>query len=114
MGIFNFFNKEKKEQLDEGLKKTKQSFFSKISRVVVGKSRVGVEILDDLEEVLIEADIGFETTVKIIEKLEERVARDKYMNTNELHSILKEEIGSLLAENKVSEIEDFVIPEMEQ
>ncbi len=99
MALFNFFSKEKKESLDKGLEKTKQSFFSKLARTVVGKSRVDAEVLDNLEEVLITSDVGVETTLKIIEKIEERVAKDKVLNVEELNTILKEEITNLLEEN---------------
>lgn len=103
MGFFGLFNKEKKEKLDEGLSKTKQSFFSKLSRAVVGKSRVDDEVLDNLEEVLITSDVGVETTIKIIERIEERVSRDKYTSTDELNTILREEIALLLEEQDDSE-----------
>jgi len=99
MGIFNFFNKEKKETLDQGLQKTKESVFSKITRAVAGKSKVDDEVLDNLEEVLITSDVGVETTLRIIKRIEERVSRDKFINTTELNIILKEEIAALLAEN---------------
>ena len=99
MGLFGIFSKEKKEQLDKGLEKSKESFFSKISRAVVGKSKVDAEVLDNLEEVLISSDVGVDTTLKIIAKLEERVARDKYINTSELNTIMKEEIADLLTKN---------------
>ncbi len=99
MGIFNFFNKEKKETLNQGLQKTKESVFSKITRAVAGKSKVDDEVLDNLEEVLITSDVGVETTLRIIKRIEERVSRDKFINTTELNIILKEEIAALLAEN---------------
>ena len=102
MGLFSFFNK-KKETLDKGLEKTKQSVFEKLAHVVVGKSKVDDEVLDDLEEVLITSDVGVETTLKIIKSIEERVARDKYVSTNELNMILREEIERLLSENNVSD-----------
>ena len=102
MGIFNFFSREKKETLDKGLEKTKESVFSKIARVVAGKSKVDDMVLDDLEEVLITSDVGVDTTLKIIERIEERVAKDKYVNTAELNSILREEISNLLIENEAS------------
>jgi len=99
MGIFNIFSKEKKETLDQGLSKTKESVFSKLTRAVAGKSKVDEEVLDNLEEVLITSDVGVETTLRIIERIESRVLRDKYVNTTELNVILKEEIAGLLAEN---------------
>lgn len=99
MGLFDFFSKEKKETLDQGLSKTRESVFSKISRAVVGKSKVDEDVLDNLEEILISSDVGVETTVRIIERIEKRVSRDKYVGTSELNTILKEEIASLLAEN---------------
>lgn len=104
------FGKEKKETLDKGLEKSSRSFFDKIGRAIAGKSKVDDEVLDELEEVLISSDVGIETTLKIIKKIEERVARDKFMNTSELDQILKEEIINLLAENKSSDSE-FEIPE---
>ena len=107
MGIFNFFNKDKKETLDKGLAKTKESVFSKITRAVAGKSKVDDEVLDNLEEVLISSDVGVETTLRIIERIEKRVAKDKYVNTAELNSILKDEIGALLAENNSDLPVDF-------
>ncbi|MDO9153034.1 MAG: signal recognition particle-docking protein FtsY [Paludibacter sp.] len=110
MGIFNFFNKEKKETLDQGLAKTKESVFSKITRAVAGKSKVDEEVLDNLEEVLITSDVGVETTLRIIQRIEERVARDKYVNTSELNSLLKEEIAALLAENNSEMPVDFDSP----
>lgn len=110
MGIFDFFSREKKESLDKGLEKTKQSFLSKLTRTVVGKSRVDEEVLDELEEVLITSDVGVETTLKIIERIEERVSRDKYVGTNELNGILKEEIAALLGENNTEDIHEFVVP----
>lgn len=111
MGIFSFFSKEKKQDLDQGLEKTKQGFFQKISRAVVGKSKVDDEVLDNLEEVLVTSDVGVETTLKIIERIEERVARDKYVNTSELNGILRGEITDLLLENKSEDQEDFSTPE---
>jgi fused signal recognition particle receptor len=110
MGIFSFFGKEKKETLDKGLQKTKESVFSKLARVVAGKSKVDDEVLDDLEEILITSDVGVETTVKIIERIENRVAKDKYVGTDELNSILKEEIANLLTENNTVDGESFDIP----
>lgn len=99
MGIFGFFSKDKKETLDKGLEKTKTSVFGKLARAVAGKSKVDDDVLDNLEEVLITSDVGVETTLKIIERIEERVARDKYVSTSELNAILRDEIASLLAEN---------------
>ena len=99
MGTFGIFSKEKKETLDKGLEKTKESVFKKLSRVVVGKSKVDDEVLDNLEEVLISSDVGVNTTIKIIERIEERVSKEKYLGTDELNTILKEEIVQLLEEN---------------
>ena len=110
MGLFGLFNKEKKETLDKGLTKTKESVFSKLSRAVMGKSKVDDEVLDNLEEVLVTSDVGVETTLRIIGRIEERVARDKYMNTSELNGILKEEIAALLAENHADAPADFDAP----
>ncbi|MBO5874452.1 MAG: signal recognition particle receptor subunit alpha, partial [Rikenellaceae bacterium] len=107
MGIFNFFSKDKKTQekenrqnLNNGLEKSKQSIFSKIGRAIAGKSKVDDEVLDNLEEALITSDVGVETTRRIIERIEKRVARDKYLNTSELNLILREETASMLSENK--------------
>jgi len=111
MGIFNFFSKEKKETLDKGLEKTKEGFFSKIAKAIVGKTTVDAEVLDNLEEVLITSDVGVETTIKIINRIEERVAKDKYTSTSQLNSILKEEIAHLLTENNSKDENDFTIPE---
>lgn len=110
MGIFGFFSKEKKESLDQGLQKTSESIFSKLSKAVVGKSKVDEDVLDELEEVLISSDLGVETTVKIIQRIEERVARDKYLNTSELDLILREEIANLLSENNTQDLLDFELP----
>ena len=109
MGLFNFFSKEKKETLDKGLSKTKEGVFSKLARVVAGKSMVDDEILDDLEEVLITSDVGVETTLRIIERIEKRVSRDKYVNTSELKSMLREEIAALLTENNIEDVPEFTI-----
>lgn len=107
-----FFTKKKKEDLDQGLEKTKSSFLNKISKAVAGKDSVDVEVLDELEQVLITSDVGLETTVKIIDRIEARVAKDKYVGTNELNNILRDEIVQLLAENNnKEELEDFVIPD---
>ena len=111
MGIFSFFSKEKKETLDKGLSKTKESVFGKIARAIAGKSKVDDEVLDNLEEVLITSDVGVETTLKIIKRIEKRVAQDKYVNTDELNGILREEIASLLTENNTVYAEEFNIPE---
>lgn len=111
MGIFSFFSKEKKETLDKGLEKTKESFFGKITRAVAGKSKVDDEVLDNLEEVLVTSDVGVDTTLNIIERIEQRVARDKYVTTGELNGILRDEIASLLTENNSDDTEGFVIPE---
>lgn len=110
MALFNFFSKEKKETLDKGLEKTKSSFFNKLARTVVGKSKVDADVLDNLEEVLITSDVGVETTLKIIEKIEARVARDKVLGVDELNSVLKEEIANLLEENNSIDNVDFSIP----
>ena len=111
MGIFSFFSKEKKETLDKGLSKTKESVFGKIARAIAGKSKVDDEVLDNLEEVLITSDVGVDTTLKIIKRIEKRVAQDKYVNTDELNGILREEIAALLTENNTVDAEDFNIPE---
>ncbi len=113
MALFNIFSKEKKEVLDQGLDKTKQSFFSKLSRAVGGKSTVDAEILDNLEEILVTSDVGVDTTLRIIEKIEERIAKDKYLGTSELNKVLREEVASLLEENNTGEYENFSIPEQE-
>jgi len=110
MGLFSFFNKEKKETLDKGLTKTKESVFSKLSRAVAGKSKVDDEVLDNLEEVLVSSDVGVETTLRIIERIETRVSQDKYLNTSELNKILKEEIAALLSENNAEAPVDFDAP----
>lgn len=110
MGLFDFFSKQKKETLDKGLEKTKESMFSKISRIVAGKSKVDDEVLDDLEEVLITSDVGVDTTLKIIKRIEERAAKDKYVDAEELNTILREEITSLLTENNTHDTENFDIP----
>lgn len=110
MGIFSFFSKEKKESLDKGLEKTKTSLFSRIAKAVVGKSTVDAEVLDNLEEILVSSDVGVSTTLKIIKRLEERVAKDKYVSTDELNKLLKSEVTELLSENKSDSNEDFSIP----
>ncbi|NBG66230.1 signal recognition particle-docking protein FtsY [Acidiluteibacter ferrifornacis] len=110
MGLFDIFSKKKKEHLDEGLSKTKESFFGKLSRAIVGKSKVDDEVLDNLEEILVTSDVGVDTTLKIIGRIEERVARDKFVNTSELNAILNEEIVALLAENNTEDYTQFSIP----
>lgn len=107
----SFFTKEKKEDLDKGLEKTKQSFFSKIANTVAGKSKVDEEVLDDLEEVLVSSDVSVKTTIKIIERLEERVKKDKYVGVNQLNELLKNEISDLLSENNVDDISDYQVPD---
>ncbi len=110
MGLFGLFNNKKKETLDKGLEKTKESVFSKLARAVAGKSTVDDDVLDDLEEVLITSDVGVETTVKIIRRIEERVARDKYVSTSELNRILRDEIARLLAENHSEDNDEWSLP----
>jgi|UniRef100_UPI0015B435A7 fused signal recognition particle receptor len=111
MGLFSIFSKkEKKEVLDAGLEKTKTSIFGKITRAIAGKSKVDDEVLDQLEEILITSDVGTDTTIDIIHRIEERVARDKYVSTAELHNILKEEIGALLTQSGNDDAEGFQIP----
>lgn len=110
MGFFSFFTKEKKENLDKGLSKTKESVFSKITKAIAGKSKVDDDVLDNLEEVLITSDVGVDTTLKIIERIEKRVARDKYVTTAELTALLRDEIASLLTENHTEDQADFVVP----
>ena len=111
MGFFSFFTKNKKETLDKGLSKTKQIVFTKISKAIAGKSKVDEEVLDNLEQILVEADVGVETTLKIIERIEGRVARDKYLGTAELNAILREEIMALMQENISDERESFDLPQ---
>ena len=111
MGIFSFFSKEKKETLDKGLSKTKENVFTKITRAIAGKSKVDDAVLDNLEEVLITSDVGVETTLKIIKRIEERVERDKYVTTSELTRILREEIANLLTENNTQDGDGFTLPE---
>lgn len=110
MGFFGLFNKKKKEVLDKGLETTKQSVFSKITRAIAGKSKVDDEVLDNLEEILITSDVGVNTTVKIIERIEERIARDKYVSTSELNNVLRAEIAALLTENNTENAEDWDFP----
>ncbi len=110
MGFFSFFSKEKKETLNQGLEKTKESFLGKLTRAVAGKSKVDEDVLDNLEEVLVTSDVGVETTINIIRRIEARVARDKYVTTSELNGILREEIAQLLTENNTDDTEGFRIP----
>ncbi len=110
MGVFGLFNSKKKETLDRGLEKTKQSVFDKISRAVAGKSKIDDEVLDNLEEILITSDVGVDTTIKIIERIEERVARERYVSTSELNGILREEIASLLSENNTEDNDSWDLP----
>ena len=110
MGLFGFFSKEKKKDLDDGLSKTKETFFGKLSRAVVGKTKVDDEVLDHLEEILITSDVGVDTTLKIIKRIEARVEKDKYVGTNELDEILREEIEALFQENNSTDYEEFTLP----
>jgi fused signal recognition particle receptor len=110
MGIFSFFSKDKKESLDKGLEKTRESVFSKISKAIVGKSKVDDEVLDNLEEILISADVGVDTTIRIIRRIETRVAKDKYLGTSELNQLLKEEITGLLSEHDDKDFYGFDFP----
>ena len=110
MGIFSFFSREKKEVLDKGLSKTKEGIFGKIARAIAGKSEIDDEVLDNLEEVLVTSDVGVETTLKIIDRVQKRAARDKFMNTNELNKLLKDEIAQLLMENNTHDGDSFDIP----
>lgn len=110
MGFFNFFNKEKKETLDQGLEKTKRGFFEKLSRAVAGRDKVDEDVLDNLEEVLVTSDVGVDATLRIIERIEKRVARDKYVGTDELSALLRDEISNLLTENNVLDTDGFQIP----
>ncbi|HIA11275.1 MAG TPA: signal recognition particle-docking protein FtsY [Flavobacteriales bacterium] len=111
MGFFGIFSKEKKEELDQGLEKSSQGIFQKISRAVAGKSTVDEIVLDDLEEILVSSDVGVQTTIKIIGRIEERVAKDKYVGASELNSILRDEVAALLEENQSSDQTQFSIPE---
>ena len=110
MGLLGLFSKKKKETLDTGLEKSKTSMVDKLTRAVAGKSKVDDEILDDLEDILVTSDVGVDTTLKIIKRIEERVARDKYVGTNELKSILRDEVAALLAENGTTDGESFTLP----
>lgn len=107
MGLFDIFSKNKKENLDQGLSKTRESFFGKLSKAVAGKSTVDAEVLDNLEEILISSDVGVNTTIRIIERIEERVARDKYLGIDELNRILKEEVVALLAQNPATDFKNL-------
>ena len=107
MGLFSFLSREKKEKLDQGLSKTKENVFSRLSRAIAGKSKVDEDVLDSLEEILVSSDVGVETTLKIIDRIESRVSKDKYLGTSELNEILKEEISGLLQENNTGEFSDF-------
>ena len=113
MGWKSFFTKEKKEDLDKGLEKTKKSFFSKIATSVAGKSTIDDEVLDNLEEVLVSSDVSVDTTLKIIDRIEARVKKDKYVSTNQLQLLLKEEISELLEDNEIEESSEFIIPKMD-
>lgn len=110
MGLFGLFNKDKKETLDKGLEKTKVSVFGKLTRAIAGKSKVDDDVLDNLEEVLITSDVGVDTTLDIIHRIEERVARDKYVSTSELNAILRDEIAALLSENNSEDNDNFDLP----
>lgn len=112
MSFLGMFSKEKKASLDKGLEKSKSTFFTKLSKAVVGKSRVDADVLDELEEILITSDVGVDTTVKIIDRIEARVAKDKYLNTGELNQILREEIAGLLSENNTDDLKDFDLPDV--
>lgn len=110
MGFLNFFSKEKKETLDKGLEKTKQGLFDKLKRAVAGRSKIDDDFLDNLEEVFITSDVGVETTLKIIDRLQKRAARDKYVSTSELNTLLRDEITEMLAENNNADTPDFSVP----
>lgn len=114
MAFFNIFSKEKKEVLDKGLDKTKQSFFSKLTRAVGGKSTVDAEVLDNLEEILVTSDVGVDTTLRIIERIEARVAKDKYLGTSELNQVLRDEIAALLEENNTGDYKEIEIPQQNE
>ncbi|HRZ42666.1 MAG TPA: signal recognition particle-docking protein FtsY [Bacteroidales bacterium] len=111
MGLFRIFSRDDQKNLDQGLTKTRESVFSRISRALIGKSRVDDDVLDELEEILISSDVGVETTLRIITRIQERIARDKYLGTSELNTILREEIIGLLLDNRMEESDDFVLPE---
>ena len=111
MGFFKLFSKEKKETLDKGLEKTKEGFFSKVKRAIAGKYKIDDDFLDELEEIFITSDVGINTTIKIIDRIKARVARDKYVGTSELNELLKQEVTELLIDNKEDTTEDFIVPE---
>lgn len=113
MGLFGLFSKKKKESLDEGLSKTKETVFSRIARAVAGRTTIDDDVLDELEDVLVTSDVGVETTLKIIRRIQERVARDKYVSTTELTGILRSEIAALLTENGARDGEEFALPPTE-
>ena len=113
MAFFNIFSRDKKEKLDEGLDKTKQSFFSKLTRAIGGKSTVDAEVLDNLEEMLVLSDVGVDTTLRIIKKIEERIAKNKYLGTSELNNVLREEVAALLSENNAGNEKEFTIPKQD-
>ncbi len=110
MGLFNIFSREKKERLDLGLQKTKSNIFTRISKAIAGKSTVDDEVLDNLEEILVSSDVGVETTLRIIERIQKRASKDKYLGTSELNNLLKEEIAALLQENSMQDLVDFSVP----
>ena len=110
MGIFNFFSQDKKETLDKGLSKTKEGFFTKVAHAIAGKSTIDDDFLDELEEIFISSDVGIDTTLKIIDKIKARVARDKYVSTNELNELLREEVTDLLVGDEDDNVEEFVVP----
>lgn len=115
MGLFDFFSSKKKEEtLDKSLEKTKESVIGKLARAIVGKSQVDADVLDNLEEILVSADVGVETTLKIIDRIEKRVSKDKFVNTTELNKILKEEIAALLSENNTKDFEHFELPDQQK
>ena len=114
MALFGLFSKDKKESLDKGLEKSKQSFFGKLGKAILGKSKVDEEVLDELEEILISSDVGIDTTLKIISRIEERVSKDKFLGTAELDTILREEISTLLVANGSTDFEGFQLPETKE
>ncbi len=113
MGIFDIFSKNKEEKLDQGLSKTRSTFFGRLGKAIVGKSTVDTEVLDNLEEALVSSDVGVETTIRIIERIEKRVAQDKYVGTDELNLILKEEIAALLHENEAGSTNNYALSDMQ-